>query len=220
MQLTWFRPPAGSDPGSLNLCFLAVDIAVIRGGATETAVRHAGGELDYATLLERVAALAGAMRGLGVVPGAPVGVLLDDPLDELLAWLAVARLGAVVVALDPADPSAGLVARRPLLVATSRRLDLSGHEPAACLLQGPDVEVETRDLVWDLALRAGRTDPAPCAPVSPDALAQVGRTRVDGTDPGAEELTVIDVPGHGSAFGRAVASLADRIPVDLVGTQR
>ena len=209
MQITWFRPPAGDDPGSLNLCFHAVDIAVIRGAATEPAVHHAGGGLDYATLLERVAALAGAMRGLGVVPAAPVGVLLDDPLDELLAVLAVARLGAVVVALDPDDPSTGLVAHRPQLVATSRRLDLSGHEPAACLLQGPEVEVDTRDLAWDHALRAGRTDPAPCAPVSPADPAYVG----------SEELTVIDVPGHGSLFGRAVASLADRAPVDLVGTR-
>ena len=31
MQITWFRQPAGDDPGSLNLCYHAVDIAVIRG---------------------------------------------------------------------------------------------------------------------------------------------------------------------------------------------
>ena len=161
MQISWFRQPAGDDPGSLNLCYHAVDLAVIRGAALDPAVRHPGGELDYATLLERVAALAGAMRGLGVVPGAPVGVLLDDPLDELLAVLATARLGAVVLALDPDDPAALLAAHRPALVVTSRRLDLSVHAPAAVLLHGPEVEVETRDLAWDLALRAGRTDPAP-----------------------------------------------------------
>ena len=33
MQMTWFRPPSGDDPGSLNLCYHAVDIAVVRGAA-------------------------------------------------------------------------------------------------------------------------------------------------------------------------------------------
>ena len=207
MQITWFRQPAGDDPGSLNLCFHAVDIAVVRGAALEPAVRHPGGGLDYATLLEQVAALAGAMRSLGVQAGTPVGVLLDEPLDELLAVLATARLGAVVVALDPEDPSALLAAQRPHLVATSRRLDLSVHTPAACLLQGPEAEVESRDLAWDLALRAGRTDPAPSAPVSPTDPAYVG----------ADEVAVIDVPGHDSLLGRAVVSLGDRVPVDLSG---
>ena len=209
MQISWFRQPAGDDPGSLNLCYHAVDLAVIRGAALDPAVRHPGGELDYATLLERVAALAGAMRGLGVVPGAPVGVLLDDPLDELLAVLATARLGAVVVALDPEDPAPLLAAHRPELVLTSRRLDLSVHAPAAVLLHGPAVEVETRDLAWDLALRAGRTDPAPCAPVAPGDPAYIG----------ADEVSVIDVPDHDSLLGRAVSRLADRVPVDLPGAR-
>ncbi|MET1058880.1 MAG: AMP-binding protein [Nocardioides sp.] len=207
MQITWFRQPAGDDPGSLNLCFHAVDIAVIRGAAPAPAVLHSGGALDYATLLEQVAALAGAMRGLGVVPGAPVGVLLDEPLDELLAVLATARLGAVVVALDPDDPAALLDVHRPGLVVTSRRLDLTDPLPSAVLLQGPEVEVETRDLAWDMALRAGRTDPAPCAPVSPEGLAYIG----------TDEVAVIDVPGHQSMLGQAVSSLADRVPVDLTG---
>ncbi len=209
MQITWFRQPAGDDPGSLNLCFHAVDIAVIRGAALDPAVRHPGGELDYATLLERLAALAGAMRGLGVVPGAPVGVLLDDPVDELLTVLATARLGAVVVALDPEDPAPLLAAHRPTLVVTSRRLDLSDHAPAAVLLHGPEVEVETRDLAWDMALRAGRTDPAPCAPVAPGDPAYVG----------VDTVAVIDVPGHDSLLGRAVSALADRVPVDLTGAR-
>ena len=210
MQITWFRPPSGDDPGSLNLCYHAVDIAVVRGAAADPAVRHPCGELDYATLLERVAALAGAMRGLGVVPGAPVGVLLDDPLDELLAVLATARLGAVVVALHPDDPDALLVAHRPVLVLTSRRLDLSAHAPAAVLLHGPEVEVETRDLAWDVALRAGRTDPAASAPVAPGDPAYVG----------VDTVAVIDVPDHPSLLGRAVSSLADRVPVDLTGPRQ
>jgi non-ribosomal peptide synthetase component F len=209
VTLTWFRPPAGDDPGSLNLCYHAVDIAVIRGAAVETAVRHPGGELDYATLLERVAALAGAFRGLGVVPGTPVGVLLDDPLDELLALLATARLGATVVALDPADPGARIEEHRPLLVATSQPITFAGHVPAACVLRGIEPQDPTRDLDWELAVRAGRTDPAPCAPVAPGTPAYVG----------GRVVTTVDRPSDDSAYGRAVAALAARTPVDLTAAR-
>jgi non-ribosomal peptide synthetase component F len=212
VQITWFRPPAGDDPGTLNLCYHAVDIAVVRGAAAEPAVRHAGGALDYATLLEQVAAFAGALRGLGVAVGSPVGVLLDDPFDELLAALAVTRLGAVVLALDPDRPAVSVDEHRPHLVVTSRRIEFAAHEPAACLLHGPDVEVETRDLDWDLAVRAGRTDPAPCASVAPGDPAYVDARTVPPT-----QVPAIEVPGHDSRLGRAVADLADRVPVDLTG---
>ena len=197
------------DPGSLNLCFHAVDIAVIRGAALDPAVRHPGGELDYATLLERVAALAGAMRGTGRGRPALVGVLLDDPHDELLAVLATARLGAVVVALDPGDPAA---CSRPTgragghLATAGPLARHAGSGPSA----GTEVEVEARDLAWDLALRAGRTDPAPSAPVAPGDPAYVG----------ADEVAVIDVPGHDSLLGRAVSAWPKRIPLDLTGALR
>ena len=209
MTMTWFRSPAGDDPGSLNLCYPAVDIAVIRGAATETAVRHAGGELDYATLLERVAALGGAFRGLGVVPGSVIGVLLDDPLDELLALLATARLGATAVALDPGDPGMRIAEHRPLLVATSQALTLDGHVPAALVLRGIEPQDPTRDLDWDVAVRAGATDPAPCAPGAPGSPAYGGE-RVVATG---------DLPADDSAYGRAVAALAARTPVDLTAAR-
>ena len=67
----------------------------------------------------------------------------------------------------------------------------------------------TRDLAWDMALRAGRADPAPCAPVAPGDPAYVG----------SDEVAVIDVPGHDSLLGRAVSALADRVPVDLTGAR-
>ena len=36
---------------------------------------------------------------------------------------------------------------------------------------------------------------------------------------GADEVAVIDVPGHDSLLGRAVSALADRVPVDLTGAR-
>jgi hypothetical protein len=72
-----------------------------------------------------------------------------------------------VVALDPDDPAALLAARRPAWWSPRGGWTSPVHAPAAVLLHGPEVEVETRDLAWDMAVRAGRTDPAPCAPVAP-----------------------------------------------------
>ena len=204
MTLTWFRPPQGDDPGTLNLCYHAVDVAVIRGAAGETAVRHAGGEMDYAVLLEEVAALGGALRGLGVTEVSTVGVLLDDPLDTLLAQLAATRVGATVLDLDD-DVAARLDAHRPHLVATSRELATGSHVPPVVLVRGVPVADEARDLDWDVAVRAGRTDPAPCAPVPPGSTAYVA----DGA------VAAADLPGHDSDLGRALAALAGRTPVDL-----
>ena len=97
MELSWFRQPAGDDPGSLNLCYNALDRHVVHGRAEAPAVRAEGRTLDFATLLEHTAALAGAMRSLGVAPGVPVAADLDEGLDRLLVLLAALRLGAVYV---------------------------------------------------------------------------------------------------------------------------
>ena len=35
MAVTWFRAPDGDDPGTLNACYNALDIHVIRGRADE-----------------------------------------------------------------------------------------------------------------------------------------------------------------------------------------
>jgi non-ribosomal peptide synthetase component F len=204
VTLTWFRPPQGDDPGTLNLCYHAVDVAVIRGAAGETAVRHAGGELDYAVLLEEVAALGGALRGLGVTEASTVGVALDDPLDRLLAQLAVARVGAAVVDLDD-DAESRIEAHRPYLLVTSRPLATGAHVPPVVLVRGLPVADETRDLDWEVAVRAGRTDPAPCAPVPPGSTAYVAGV----------EVAAADLPGHESDLGRDLAALADRTAVDL-----
>jgi hypothetical protein len=63
----------------------------------------------------------------------------------------------------------------------------------------------TRDLDWEVAVRAGRTDPAPCAPVPPGSTAYVAEV----------EVAAADLAGHDSDLGRDLAALADRTAVDL-----
>jgi hypothetical protein len=206
MELTWFRAPSGDDPGRLNLCFNALDLHVVRGGAEDVVVRHRRGSLDRARLLEQTAALGGALRGLGVRAGQPVAALLDDELDDLLLLLACTRVGAAYVALPATAPERDLDAHRPRLLATSRPLDLRGHVPAACLVRGfPPVE-ETRDVDWDVALRAGGADPAACADVPADLTALV----VDGV-----AVPVGDALTHDSGPARRLATLAAGDPLDL-----
>ena len=57
MEVTWFRPPGGDDPGTLNACYNALDIHVIRGRADDDAVSldgsgqepaASGAEIDFA----------------------------------------------------------------------------------------------------------------------------------------------------------------------------
>ena len=103
--------------------------------------------------------------------------------------LAAARVGAVV----QYDDSPGATGKVVVRSATD----------------GVVLSADGEDIPWDVAMRAGRTDPAPCAPVAPGDPAYIG----------ADEVSVIDVPDHESLLGRAVSALADRVPVDLTGAR-
>lgn len=191
MELTWFRRPAPDRPGTLNLCYNALDRHVVAGHADAPAVVTRQGPVSYAVLLEQVAALAGALLALGVAPASRVRWDLDDPYAELLTLLATARLGAI-----------GGGAETPVLLVTDRPEVVS--DAPVRLLRAPTVG--TPDVDWDLAMRAGRQDPAGCADVDPDAVAYV----VDG-----RSVTVLDAVGDPSGPGRLLAALCERRAVEL-----
>jgi amino acid adenylation domain-containing protein len=94
------------------------------------AVRCDGTSLSYRDLAARVAELADA---LDVDPTAPVGILLDRSVDMVAAALAVIRVGASYVPIDPATPparvSAILTDAAPSVVITTSEL--------ADLVEGP-----------------------------------------------------------------------------------
>ncbi|WP_075134229.1 non-ribosomal peptide synthetase [Actinophytocola xinjiangensis] len=69
-----------------------------------------GQRLDYRTLDRRGGDLAGHLAAEGVRPGDVVAVALDRGLPWALTVLALLRLGAVYLPLDPADPPARLAA--------------------------------------------------------------------------------------------------------------
>jgi len=61
-----------------------------------------GGEMTFGALLERVARLATGLAALGVAHGDRVAVLLPNCPEYVETWLALARLGAVLVPINTA----------------------------------------------------------------------------------------------------------------------
>ncbi|MFM6851540.1 MAG: hypothetical protein ACKOVB_20815 [Terrabacter sp.] len=147
-DVTWFRTPADDDPGTLNACYNALDLHVIRGSADEVALTVAEGPRTFAHLLTDVAACAGVLRAFGVGVGDDVALGRLPGPTAVVGALAVARVGGVAAYDDPAGATVRL------------------HATEAGVVFGVDGE----DLPWDVAMRAGRTDPAGCADVPGDAV--------------------------------------------------
>ena len=147
--------------------------------------------LTYAQLTEQVAAFAGVLRGLGVEKGDRVIIYMPMVPEAVVAMLASARLGAVhsvvfggfapnelAIRIDDAQPkvlvaaSCGIepsrvVKYKPMI---DKALERASHQPDHCIvLQRPQAEatmVEGRDVDWDLAMKAGRSEPAECVEVA------------------------------------------------------
>jgi acyl-coenzyme A synthetase/AMP-(fatty) acid ligase len=171
VEIDWIHRPSGAeaDDGTLNLCFNALDRHVVHGHADELAVRvdrltAARAERSYARLLEEVAAFGGVLRAFGTGLGDTVVARLPLGLDSLVAALASARVGAlhVVEEATGADETVTVLGVDGLPRGVVRRAGEAG----------PD------DVDWEVVMRAGRTDPAPCAevPVTAAAFVVGGRT--------------------------------------------
>lgn len=173
MDVIWFRPPAGDDEGTLNACYNAVDIHVIRGRADRVALLDGERPMTFARLLTEVGACAGVLQAFGVTLGDEVVALDVPPLEDTVLQLACARVGAVLFRVPSPTPK--------LVVVGSLREHDFGDTPVITV-------DDTGELDWPTAMRAGRTDPAGCADVPGDAPLRV----VDGTPvPIAEHLLAV-----------------------------
>ncbi len=150
VDVPWFRAPTDGDPGTLNACYVALDLPVIRGRADEVALVLDGTDHTFARLLTEVAACAGVLRAFGVEVGDEVALGPLPAETAVVAALAVARVGAVASYDESPSPSA--------------KVRLTATDAGVVLVAGGD------EVAWDVAMRAGRTDPAGCADVPGDAV--------------------------------------------------
>jgi propionyl-CoA synthetase len=186
---------------------------------------------SYAELLEQVAAFAGALRGFGVGKGDRVVIYMPMIPEAVVAMLACARIGAVhsvvfggfapqelAVRIDDAQPkvvvsaSCGIEAARvveykPML---DRALELATHKPGACVVkQRPQARAsldQMWDVDWDVAIKAGATDPAECVEVAATDPLYVLYT--SGTT-GKPKGIVRDNGGHAVAMAWSLPNIFD-----------
>jgi propionyl-CoA synthetase len=196
---------------------------------TETAQRF-----SYAELLEKVSAFAGALRGFGVEKGDRVVIYMPMIPEAVVAMLACARLGAVhsvvfggfaphelAVRIDDAQPkvvvsaSCGIepsriVEYKPML---DRALELATHKPGACVVkQRAEARADMtdpRDVDWDVAMKAGATEPASCVEVAATDPLYVLYT--SGTT-GKPKGIVRDNGGHAVAMAWSLRNIYDVHP--------
>ncbi len=139
------------------------------------AVSVAERALSYRQLDIEAGHLAAYLRGRGVAAGARVGICLERGVDWPIAMLAVLRIGAVWVALDPREPASrisqmletarvsALITRTPQLtpLPVDRQIVINLDAEASAISRAPAAAVETplpgsEACVYGLATPQGR----------------------------------------------------------------
>ena len=187
-DVTWFRAPADDDPGTVNACYNALDIHVVRGRADDVVLALGGTDHTFAQLLTEVAACAGVLRAFGIGVGDRVVVGSLPPVHGVIATLAIARVGAEAAY----DNSAG----------ARGRVQVAATEGGVAFL------VDGDELPWDIAILAGRTYPAHTADVPGDAVLAVH---------GDDTLTVLDALGVSEDRNPPVPAGASLVEVGGLG---
>jgi propionyl-CoA synthetase len=162
----------------LNVCFNALDRHVAAGRGDQAAIHYdspvtgSKATLTYAVLLERVRAVAGGLRGLGVAKGDRVVIYMPMVPEAVIAMLACARIGAVhsvvfggfapqelAARIDDAAPkvvlsaSCGVEPNRvvPYKPFLDEAISRASHRPERCVILQRDqlrADLGERDLDW------------------------------------------------------------------------
>ena len=190
-----------------------VPAAAARFGDTPAFVAAAGWALTYADLDRRSDAVAGALAARGVAEGDLVALVLPSTPDYLVAYAAVAKLGAITAGVNPRltepERSAVLEVAGPALVVTTA--DLAPTDPTAPVLV-IEPAGDPSSLFADLVAE-GHAPPLLADPDDPErVVAVVFTSGTTGRPKGAvftnRELAAITASDVGDQWGGGGAMLA------------
>ncbi|HWP84284.1 MAG TPA: benzoate-CoA ligase family protein [Terriglobia bacterium] len=88
-------------PPRLNACGELLDRNLAAGRGKQPAIRHQGRTISYEELASAVETLAAALLDEGLLPGDRVLLRFRNQPEFIIAWLAVLRVGGIVVATMP-----------------------------------------------------------------------------------------------------------------------
>jgi len=172
-----WRPAGGDDPGVLRgLTMPAALAAAVRARGADLAVIQHGVTQTWAQIAERTAALATQLRAVGFGPGHTIGVHLPNCGEFLVAHLAIAEIGAVMLPLHTPYRERELATY--LAFADARGVIVtSGAAEAKIAAIRDDLPLLAVTVVVDLAAHGnaftvygtlGESAPAPMREIAPD----------------------------------------------------
>jgi amino acid adenylation domain-containing protein len=159
----------GSRPVS-GLCAHQLFQAAARRSPDSAALLFKGEPLTYAELDRRSDLLAHALRRTGAEPGARIGLCFERSPEMVEALLAVLKVGAAYVPLEPGHPSERLAY---ILADSEISLLLTRERHLSHLSAGQAALPRTLLLDADREITAGLPDTRPSRPVDLDDLAYI-----------------------------------------------
>ncbi|MBF6177814.1 non-ribosomal peptide synthetase [Nocardia otitidiscaviarum] len=175
----------GADTDIENVALGRCFETTVREHAHDIALWYDGTEVTYAELNSRANRVARWLRTRGAGPGVPIGLALPRSVDLVVAFLAIAKLGALCVPISDRYPPAQV---RRLLAFTETELVLHELDGAAAEFDDGNLGVDvSADAVATLMFTSGSTGASKGVEVTHRNIVARARDRI-GRDDGHRRM--------------------------------